>query len=228
MIRLAALALLTAATPALAADLTVPVGNFDRLALAGSPEVTVTTGRTASVRASGEQKALDRLDIRVEGGMLKIGSKKGNWNWNWSSVKPVRITVTVPMLRGVDVGGSGSVAVDRVKVPAFEAAVGGSGSISVTSLDAERTSFEVGGSGSIAATGRCGDSQASIGGSGSLRLGGLKSATLTASIGGSGDIDAFASRTAKVTVAGSGDARVAGGAKCSATKVGSGSIVCPA
>ncbi|TRW17417.1 head GIN domain-containing protein [Glacieibacterium frigidum] len=227
MIRFAALALLTA-TPALAAEMNVPVGSFDRLSLSGSPEVLVTTGKAVTVRASGEQKALDRLDIRVENGVLKIGTKKGNWDVTWGKYGKVRVAVTVPMLRGVDLGGSGTISVDRIKVPSFGAAVGGSGSIRVASLDAERASFEVGGSGSIDAAGRCGDTQASIGGSGSLRLGALKCATLTASIGGSGDIDAFASRAAKVSVAGSGDARIAGGAKCSVSKVGSGSVTCPA
>lgn len=227
MMRLATLALLTAATPAFADDMSFPVGSFDRLSLGGSPDVVVTTGKAVSVRATGEQKILDRLDIRVESGVLKIGYKKGNWSWNWGNTTPVRIAVTVPMLRGVDLGGSGSIVVDRVKVPSFGASVGGSGTIRVASLDAERASFQVGGSGSINAAGRCGDTDATVGGSGSLRLSALKCATLTASIGGSGDI-AFASRTAKVSVAGSGDARIAGGAKCSVSKVGSGSVVCPA
>lgn len=229
MIRLAALAAAASiATPAIAGEMSFPVGSFDRVSLGGSPQVTVSTGKTVSVRASGEQKALDRLDIRVEGGVLRIGSKRGKWNWSWGDVGRVRIAVTVPMVRGVDLGGSGSVTVDRVRVPAFDAAVGGSGAIRIAALDTDRASFEVGGSGSIAAAGRCGDAQTSIGGSGSLKLAGLKCATLTASIGGSGDIDAFASRIAKVSVAGSGDARIAGGAKCSVAKAGSGSVTCPA
>jgi len=229
MIRLAvATAAAILATPSLAAELIVPVGSFDRITLGGSPEVSVTTGRAVSVRATGEQRALDRLDIRVEGSVLKIGSKRGNYSWNWKSAGPIRIEVTVPMVRGVDVSGSGSISVDRVKVPSFGAAVGGSGSVRVASLDADRTSFSVGGSGSIDAAGRCSDNEASIGGSGSLRLGGLKCTTLTASIGGSGDVVAFATRTAKISIAGSGDVRVAGGAKCSVSKVGSGSATCPA
>lgn len=78
MIRLATLALLTAAMPAFAAEMSFPVGSFDRQSLGGSPDVVVTTGKAVSVRATGEQKQLDRLDIRVENGVLMIGSKKGN------------------------------------------------------------------------------------------------------------------------------------------------------
>lgn len=228
MIRLAAAAALLAATPALAAEQSFAVGSFDRIALGGSPEVTVTTGKAVSVRASGDQKALDRLDIRVEGGTLKIGTKRGNWSVNWSDLGKVSIAVTVPMVRGVDIGGSGSVSIDRVKVADFAAEVGGSGSIKVAALDTQTAKFGVAGSGGIDAVGRCGSADMSIAGSGSLRLAALKCATLKADVAGSGDIDANASQTAKVSIAGSGDVRVGGGAKCSVSKAGSGRATCVA
>ena len=228
MIRLAALTLLAVATPAFAAEQAFPVGGFDRIALGGSPEVTVTTGSTVSVRASGDQKALDRLDIRVEGGTLKIGTKRDSWKIGWNNYGKVRIQVSVPMVRGVEVGGSGSVSVDRVKAADFAADVGGSGSIRVAALDTGSAHFNIGGSGGIDASGRCDRAELSVAGSGSLRLGGLKCASLKASIAGSGDVDASASRTADVSIAGSGDARIGGGARCTVSKVGSGSVTCPA
>jgi hypothetical protein len=76
-IRYAAPILVLLAIPAIAAELNFTVGGFDRISLSGSPDVTVVTGRTPSVRAIGEQKALDRLDIRVVDGTLQIGSKRG-------------------------------------------------------------------------------------------------------------------------------------------------------
>lgn len=225
MIRLVTLALLTA-TPAFAAEMSFPVGSFDRVSLGGSPEVSVTTGKAVSVRATGEQRALDRLDIRVEGGELKIGSKRGNLGVSWGDWGKVRIAVTVPMVRGVEIGGSGSVSVDRVKVAAFSGDIGGSGSLRVANLDTGSAAFEVAGSGNIDAAGRCSNADLSIAGSGQLRLAGLKCATLKASIAGSGDIAAHASGIAAVSIAGSGSAHIAGGAKCTVSKRGSGSVDC--
>ena len=148
MIRPIAAAILAAvAVPALAAEQSFPVGGFDRIALGGSPDVTVTTGKAVSVRASGEQQALDRLDIRVEGGVLKIGTKRGDWNWSWRDHGKVSIAVTVPMVRGVELGGSGTVSVDRIRVPAFTAEVGGSGAIRVAALDAQTAKFSLAGFG---------------------------------------------------------------------------------
>jgi len=229
MIRFAtAIALLAAASTASAAEMSVPVTSFDRIELGGSPDVSVVTGKAVSVHANGDRKALDRLDIRVEGGTLRIGTKRG-WDWGWgSSTGRVHIAVTVPMVRSVSLGGSGSITVDRVKVAAFGADVGGSGSIKIAALDAAKSDFSVGGSGSIAAAGLCGNGHASIGGSGSMQLGNLKCATLDASVGGSGSLDAFASQTATVSIAGSGDVHVAGGAKCSISKAGSGKARCTA
>jgi len=224
MIRLIAIAML-AASPAGGAEMAFVVDTFDRVSLGGSPDVTVTTGKAIGVQASGEQRALDRLDIRVEGGTLKIGTKRGveMSGGNWGKV---RIAVTVPMVRGVEVGGSGSVSVDRVKTPSFGAEIGGSGSIHVAALDTQRATFSVAGSGSLSAAGRCDSAALEIAGSGSLRLGQLKCATLDATVAGSGDIAAYASRTAAVSVMGSGDVRVAGGAKCAVSKHGSGSVAC--
>ncbi|QXQ07026.1 DUF2807 domain-containing protein [Sphingosinicellaceae bacterium] len=230
MIRTAAIAaalLASAATGASAAEQSFPVGNFDRIALGGSPEVTVTTGAAASVRATGEQQALDRLDIRVEAGVLRIGNKRGSgWNWSGGNRSQVRIAVTVPMVRGVEIGGSGSVAVDRVKVPAFVASVGGSGSMRIGALDTRDASFSIAGSGNVTVDGRCDTAKIDVAGSGRLRLGGFKCHTLSASIAGSGNIDATATQTASVSVMGSGDARIGGGAVCSVSKHGSGSVIC--
>lgn len=214
-----------AGTAASAAEQSFPVGGFDRIALGGSPNVTVTTGSGVSVRASGDQRAIDRLDIRVEGGVLRIGNKRGG-NWNWSNYGPVRIAVTVPMIRGVEIGGSGSVAVDRIKVPTFAGSIGGSGSMQIGALDTADASFSIAGSGNVEAAGRCDTAKIDVAGSGRLRLAGLKCQTLSASIAGSGDIDATALRTASVSVNGSGDARIAGGARCSVSKHGSGSVIC--
>lgn len=230
MIRIAtatAILLATVATAASAAEQSFPVSNFDRIALGGSPNVTVTTGSAVSVRASGDQRALDRLDIRVEAGVLRIGNKNGSaWNWIGGNSGPVRIAVTVPMLRGIEIGGSGSVAVDRIRVPAFVASIGGSGSMRIAALDSRDTSFSIAGSGNVEAAGRCETAKIDIAGSGRTRLGGLRCQTLSASVAGSGDIDANATQSAAVSLTGSGDVRIAGGARCSVSKHGSGSVVC--
>ena len=225
MIRLAAVALL-AATPALAAERSYPVAGFDKLALEGSPDVTVTTGKAVGVHATGDEAVLDKLDVRVEGGVLKIGHKRTGFNWDWGNHVRTRFAITVPMLRAVDIAGSGAVTVDRVKAPDFAGNIAGSGSLKVAALDAERTKFDISGSGTMTAAGRCGAGSAEIAGSGDLKLSTLRCATLSASIAGSGSIDAFATQTATLSIMGSGDIRLTGGARCTVSSAGSGKTHC--
>ncbi len=225
MIRVAAAAILIAASPALAADRNFPVGGFDRIAVGGSQAVTVTTGRAASVHAVGDADALDRLDIRVEGGMLTIGTKHDSM-WSWRDHGPIRIAVTVPMVRGVDLAGSGSVVVDRVKAPAFDGQLSGSGRLSVAALEAGRVELASSGSGTVTLAGRCGAARAKLAGSGELKLAGLRCETMSASTAGSGSIEAQATRTATLSTAGSGDITLTGGARCAVSTAGSGRINC--
>ncbi|MBV8972072.1 MAG: DUF2807 domain-containing protein [Sphingomonadaceae bacterium] len=224
MIR-AVLAAALLAAPAAAADRGFPVGAFDRISVAGSQEVTVATGHAPSVRASGDSEALDRLDIRVEGGVLKIGSKH-DAGWSWRNHGPVHVAVTVPMVRGVDLAGSGSVTIDRVKTQDFDGELSGSGRLSVAAFDADRVQLGVSGSGSATLAGRCGSMKANLQGSGDLKLADLRCETISANTAGSGSIAAQATRTAALSTAGSGDIHLTGGARCTVSTAGSGRVNC--
>ena len=221
----AAVSVLAACAGAQAAERNFTVASFDSVEASGSQTVSVATGKAASVRAEGSAADLDKLDIRVDGGKLEIGTKS-KWGAGWSSSGPVRVFVTVPMVREVAVAGSGSVSVDRVKVPTFSAEVAGSGSARIAALDAQNANFSTAGSGSVEASGTCTDAKAETAGSGAIRIGGLKCATLKAETAGSGDIDAFASKSADISIMGSGTVHVAGGAKCTTSTMGSGKAIC--
>lgn len=220
---IAALAL-GACAPGQAVERTFSVGQFDRISAAGSSNVTVNTGKAVSVRASGDEAVLDKLDIRVEDGTLIIGTKK-RLGMSWGQGKSA-VFVTVPMVRSVDVAGSGAATVDRIDVPEFSSSVAGSGNLRLAKVTATRSRFSVAGSGTVEAAGTSADVRASVAGSGDLLISGLKSTNLSASVSGSGNVDAFATSSANVSVAGSGDVRVRGGAKCTVSKSGSGSVDC--
>ena len=119
-----AAASILAAAPALAAERSFPVSDFSEIVLAGSPEVTVTTGGRASVVATGTDSDLDRLDIKVDGKRLLIGTKPGKWNW--SSREGVKLRVSVPTLAAATISGSGDISVNRVDGP-FAGRISGSG-----------------------------------------------------------------------------------------------------
>src|SRR5688500_1979017 len=55
------------------------VGEFQAVSLEGAQDVVVTVGGAPSVRAEGDAEQIERLDIRVENGTLKIGTRREGW-----------------------------------------------------------------------------------------------------------------------------------------------------
>lgn len=204
-------------------------GNFDRIALSGSPDVVVTVGGAPSIRADGESEMLDRLEITNENGELKIGLRPTAGSWfSWGSHHGLTVHVTLPALAGASITGSGGMRIDHVQGPAFAGAVTGSGDMNIANIATDQASFSITGSGDISAVGRAQTASASVTGSGDLRLSQLEAATATIALAGSGDIGIRATGTAAIDSHGSGDVTVAGPARCTISKSGSGDVRCNA
>ena len=232
---LSAAAIVTACHSAGSAEGTGPVaqrdfpvaGAFDKIALAGSPNVIVTVGPAASVRAEGDAELLDRLEITNDNGQLRIGLRNSAGSWfSWNSHQRLTVHVTLPALAAATIAGSGDMRIDRVQGPAFAASVTGSGDMNVAALTADQASFTVTGSGDISAAGHARQASASVTGSGDLHLAQLETETATIALAGSGGIGLRATQTAAVDLRGSGDVNIAGPARCTISKSGSGDVHC--
>jgi hypothetical protein len=204
------------------------VGAFERVSLEGSHDVVVTVGGAPSVRAEGDADAIARLEISVENGALKIGTRRES---NWSLRRHrgnVTVYVTAPSLNGAAIGGSGDMRIDRVESQRFAASIGGSGDMEIGALRARQANFSVAGSGGIRAAGSAEEADLSIAGSGSLSLESLETRRTDVSVVGSGDVSIRASETVDASIMGSGDVVVHGAARCTVSKMGSGDVRCGA
>ncbi|MEA3039539.1 MAG: hypothetical protein QOE79_2052 [Sphingomonadales bacterium] len=202
-----------------------PVGAFTRVALGGSADVVVTVGGPPSVRAQGDAERIGRMDIRVDGDRLMIGSKRHGWHWNDGGGR-VTVYVTMPSLAAAEIGGSGDMKIDKVQGGSFAASIGGSGDMQIASLQTGEASASIAGSGSITAGGKAQHASLSIAGSGDLDLGNLEVRTANVSMVGSGNAAIKAVESADVNIMGSGNVTVTGGGKCQVSKMGSGSANC--
>ncbi len=198
------------------------VSNFDKVALAASGDVEVRTGQRFGLTVTGAPGDLDSLKVTQDGGTLGLGRKAGHW----SSAGKVHWAVTMPDIAAADIGGSGSIVIDKVDRGQFEGAIGGSGNLSIVAMHVDQAKFSIGGSGDIAAAGKAKDLSLSIAGSGKLRAAPLAAETASISIAGAGNVDATVKSHADVTIMGSGDVTIAGGAQCSVTKMGGGTVRC--
>lgn len=205
------------------------VGEFRSVSLGGSHRVIVTVGGAPSVRAEGDARDLERLEILVENGSLQIRNRENGWSFGFHRDRPpVTVHVTVPSLEAAAIGGSGEMTIDRIEGQRFAASIGGSGDMHIRQLRAEQADFSVGGSGGIRAAGAVRQSRIDLAGSGDIELGGLEIRNATVSVAGSGDVVAKAIETAQVSLVGSGDVTVTGPARCSVTRHGSGDVRCNA
>ena len=147
--------MLVVAGPLHAAERRYAVAGFDRIALSGSPEVTVRSGLQPSVVATGSSRVLDTLEVSVVGGELRIVPHERRWNLGWlGGEQPTRVTVTLPVLRAATIEGSGSITAPGVRAPAFAAVVNGSGHIVAEGLASSQVSATINGSGTIRVAGR--------------------------------------------------------------------------
>lgn len=203
------------------------VGDFRSIGLTGSTDVVVTVGGAPSVRAEGDERLIERLDIRVENGSLKIGMREGsNWSFGFSRDRHATVHVTVPALEAAALTGSGDIRIDRVETRRFVAALSGSGDIEVGRISAEEAAFTLAGSGAIRASGAAQRSLVDLAGSGDVELGGLEAREAIVTLAGSGDVTARATQTARVSLMGSGDVTVLGPARCQVEKRGPGEVRC--
>jgi hypothetical protein len=202
------------------------VGVFDHIKLTGSHDVIVTVGPAVSVSAEGDSASLDRLEIRVDGDTLRVGSKR---NGKWFDVdhgSHIVVRVTVPKLAGGSIEGSGDMRIDKAEGDSFRGAIGGSGDLEIGTMRVASADFSIAGSGSVRASGNADSVSMSIAGSGDVDAGGLQVKTAKISVMGSGDVRAHATETADVSVMGSGDVTVDGPARCTTNKMGSGDVRC--
>jgi hypothetical protein len=203
------------------------VGAFQKVSLEGSHDVVVTVGGAPSVRAEGDKALVDRLDIRVENGELKVGTKhEGGWFHFDHDRLGVVVHVTVPNLSGASIEVSGDIRIDKVEGAAFTGAIAGSGDMDIAALRVGHAGFSIAGSGGITAKGAADSSNISIAGSGDVDAQGLTVKTTSISVMGSGDVRANASESADVSVMGSGDVTMSGAGHCTIHKMGSGDVQC--
>ncbi|MFO1241504.1 MAG: head GIN domain-containing protein [Sphingomonadaceae bacterium] len=207
---------------------TFAVANFDKVALQGSDNVNVLVGKDFSVSAKGPEDELERLEILVDDGVLKIGRKSGSsWHIGWSRKSDdVTVTVTMPAIQAASLAGSGDMTIDSATSDSFKSSVAGSGNLKIGKLEAKSADLSLAGSGDIVIAGKVGTLEISGAGSGNVAASALEAETADISLAGSGNVDARATGSASVSVMGSGDVTIFGTDKCKTSKLGSGSVSC--
>jgi hypothetical protein len=215
------------AAPAAAAERSYPVTDFDRIQVEGPFEVTLATGQSSHVRASGSADALDRVSIEVEGRLLRIRANASAWGGTpGQSPGPIRIEASTQDLANATMLGSGSLAIDKARGLRVGLALGGNGRMSVGAVDVDNLIVDLLGSGRITIAGHAKQMHATVKGSGDVIGADLTADDLQLGTDTAGTVTIGRARSAKIVATGPGDVTIGGTPACTVDNKGAGRVRC--
>jgi len=203
---------------------TFTASGFTKIDLRGPDDIDVKNGTQFAVTAEGDAATLDKLEVQVVDGTLRVGRKDRN-GFSVSSDRGVKIHVTLPSLDAASVSGSGNMTVDKAQGD-FSGSIAGSGNLSIAALAAKDATLSIAGSGDMDIAGSGAKLSVSIAGSGDVDASKYTATGADVSIAGSGSLKGVVKGDASVSLIGSGDVELSGGAKCSVHSLGSGEARC--
>jgi hypothetical protein len=198
--------------------------GFTGVDLTGVDDVTIKSGDTFAVTATGSAKLLDELEIRVDGTTLKVG-RKHHEGWSWDNHGNARITVTMPKLTAIGLTGTGDIDADKAEGD-FTASLTGTGNIKIAALTGGDVTLATAGTGDMTMAGTATRLDAQVTGPGDIDAGGLTASGAKVSVTGPGSVKAVVKGDADVSILGPGDVELTGGARCKISKLGPGEARC--
>jgi hypothetical protein len=196
------------------------VDSFDRIDLDFDAEVVVRKGDVHQVSVSAQESLQELIQTESDGGTLELTTRSCI-----DSQDPIRIEVTMPDLRSVEVSGSGGIVfADTFMVEQVMLKVAGSGSIR-SKLVAAEVEGEIAGSGEMVLEGSANELTIEINGSGTVKAMALPCNTATVRINGSGELSVYVIKMLSGKVNGSGTVHYRGKPELSAEVNGSGKFV---
>lgn len=200
------------------------VADFSAVKATGPDDVDIRMGASFSVRAEGDPKALDQLEIVKVGDTLEVRRKN---NIGWGNQGSAKIFITMPRITAAATVGPGDMAIDRVEGDGFKVSSTGPGDISIGSVKlAGAIAVSMTGPGTFTAAGSAKSGDLSVTGPGGIEAPKLSLSSASVSVMGPGGVEAAVAGPASVSVMGPGDVTLTGGAKCTTNKMGPGSVDC--
>lgn len=208
----------------------VPLSELDMsgeaptaLAMLGPDTVIISEGQALDIDVEGDQAAIDAIRFTLDDNTLGILRDRDSRSDNGRAI----IRVTMPAPRELSMAGSG-----RIETAAMADDAGinmaGSGVIAVEGLAAKALEVNMAGSGTILGSGTADRLDINILGSGEIKMDGLAAQQAEVSMAGSGNAAFKSDGKVEANIAGSGTVRVIGRATCEVHALGSGRIICEA
>lgn len=236
--------LLLAAGSAGAAEARRDLQDFDAVVFALPGTLTLQRGDSYEVVIDASDEDMGRIESEVRGSELVLRWSDGPFKLFNRGDRRVRVRVTLPELRALEVAGSGDVEggtwlsesmevsvsgsggarFDELATEELNLEVAGSGSIDVARVDSALARIEIRGSGDITLAGAADRQEIEVMGSGDVSAAELEGARVSVEIMGSGDVQVWANEELSAEIMGSGDVAYRGTPKVDSDRHGSGEL----
>lgn len=200
------------------------VGTFEKIGLGISADLYLKQGANTEVIIEGPENVLEKIETEVKNGNLTIRYD----SWRFSNSSRVKMYITVPVISGLSVSGSGDIIAETtIEADDITFSISGSGEINLQDLKAENAKVGISGSGNVllAGSGTLKKLDLSISGSGDLDAEKLAAEDFTARISGSGSCHVHVNGTLKASISGSGKIYYSGNPVINASISGSGKVI---
>lgn len=176
------------------------VSGFDRVILTGIGDLTIIQGDTESMEIEAEDNVAANITTEVKNGTLEIGFNEKRI----LPTEPVKFTVTMRTVRGLDTRGVSNIQSDKIDTDQLDLAISGTGNINLRSLTADEVKIHVSGAGNLNAEGKVTEQKITLSGAGNYNGEDLESETADIVISGLGKVTVWATGKLDVKISGTG------------------------
>lgn len=214
----------------------VNVGSFNAISTSSSVDVIYTQSSGGqNVEIYAPDNLVDYIDVRVEGGVLKVGFKSPRNNFSINGKHKKEVRVSAPAVNSLKASSSGDIIIKnglktsgKVTVKAsssgdvtgstiscddFAATANSSGDVSVKNLNAADVSADASSSGDVILAGICENASYRASSSGDVKAKGMKAVNVTASASSSGDVECYVTGSLTAKASSSGEVAYKGNPK---------------
>ena len=200
-----------------------PVSGVQRVSLSNQGDLTVVIGDTESLVIEAEDNLLQYIQTEVRGGTLEIFTQNGV---SMINTDPIRYTLTVTSLEGVDINSSGGAVLPALTADGFEININSSGNMNVDSLAADKLTVHISSSGQVEiAGGTVTGLDVTISSSGDLHMEDVAVQDAKVSISSSGSAYIQVSGDLKGNISSSGNIYVTGNPQVDISTSSSGKVI---
>lgn len=198
------------------------MGSFDGVSVSGAMKVFVKQDSAASVRIETDANLLEYVEVRNEGGMLKIKEREGV---NLRSSRGINVYVAGSNFKNFKASGACDINSENTIQSSQPLAIDLSGACNTKmDLNAPAVSVELSGAGNVDLKGQTKDLKLRGSGSSEFDCFDLMAERVEVRMSGAGDADVFASVNLDVNVSGAGSVRYKGNASVNQRISGAGSV----